>query len=457
MRTLITLSVYLFERFTMKTTTVKSFNPLTVTATLAAVPIHTEAEFEAMREDIKLNGQLVPILMKGKQVVDGRARLKICKALGIKPITYDLGSAANDATWAISTNLYRRHLTTGQRALFAEQLASLTKGSNQHTAKAACSRKEAAKRMGVSEDSIDRARKVKKEGSSKLVDMVSKGKVTLDAAAKLVKDYPDTHEQDDILVKGVARVKRDQHKKKVVDLKRAAAQKLGENNVAALATLRGKYSVIYADPPWDYGGNTKGSYCDPSVYYPLMSTADIMALPVRDCLMEDAALYLWVPSCLLKDGIAVMEAWGFNYVSSMVWCKNRAVMSLGPTKTAHEMLLIGRRGTAMHKNEERLNSWIEVDAQEHSKKPEIFATMLDALYPGLPKLEMFARKPRGKDWTVFGNQVVKKGGKISNAPLVNQPKPAAKIAKPIAQFKLNTTKMKKGILGANEPRSRMAA
>lgn len=438
-----------------KTTTEKSFNPLT--ATHAALPNHTEAEFEAMKEDINRYGQLVPILMKGKQVVDGRARLKICKALGLKPITYDLGSAANDAAWAVSTNLYRRHLTTGQRAIFAEQLASLTKGSNQHTAKAACSRKEAAKRMGVSEDSIDRARKVKKEGSSKLVEMVSKGKVSLDAAAKLVKDFPNPHEQDEILVKGVARVKRDQHKKEVVDLKRAEAQKLGENNVAALATLRGKYSVIYADPPWDYGGNNKGSFCDPSVHYPLMSTTEIMALPVKDCLMEDAALYLWVPSCLLKDGIAVLEAWGFNYVSSMVWCKNRAVMSLGPTKTAHEMLLIGRRGTTLHETKARLNSWISAKATTHSKKPAIFATMLDALYPDLPKLEMFARAPRGKDWSVFGNQVVKKGGKISNAQLVNQPKPAEKSAKPITKLELNTIKVRRELFGANDPRSKVSA
>jgi N6-adenosine-specific RNA methylase IME4/ParB-like chromosome segregation protein Spo0J len=440
-----------------KTSIVNPTLAFALAAIHAVLPKHTEAELEAMSEDIKLNGQLVPILMKGKEVVDGRARLKICKALGLKPITYDLGSAANDAAWAVSTNLYRRHLTTGQRAIFAEQLASLTKGSNQHTAKAACSRKEAAKRMGVSEDSIDRARKVKKEGSSKLVEMVSKGKVSLDAAAKLVKDFPNPHEQDEILVKGVARVKRDQHKKEVVDLKRAAAQKLGENNVAALATLQGKYSVIYADPPWDYGGNNEGSFCDPSVHYPLMSTGDIMALPVRDCLVEDAAIYLWVPSSLLKDGLAVLEAWGFNYVSSMVWCKNRAVMSPGPTKTAHEMLLIGRRGKAMHNNDERLNSWIKEDATAHSKKPEIFATMLDAMYPDLPKLEMFAREPRGKDWTVFGNQVVEEEGEISNAPLVNQPKPAEKSAKPITQLELNTTRVKGEIFGANDPRSHEAA
>jgi len=443
-------------------------NPV-LDAILKALPPHTEAELEAMTADIKQKGQLVPILLKGKEVVDGRARLQICKKLGLTPITHDIGSSANDADWAVSVNLYRRHLTTGQRAIFAEELASLPKGSNQHTAKAACSRKEAAQRMGVSEDSIDRARKVKRGGSSKLVDMVSRGKVSLDAAANLVKSYPTAHEQDEILVKGIERVTKDKHKKEVLDGKRQEAQKLALNDDAALETLRGTYSVIYADPPWDYGGNNEGSFCDPSVHYPLMSTAAIQALPVKECLGNDAALYLWVPSCLLEDGLAVLKAWGFSYVSSMVWCKNRAVMSQGPTKTAHEMLLIGKKGGSLHDNKQRLNSWIVADATAHSKKPNEFAQMLDAMYPGFPKLEMFARQSRGEHWTVFGNQVVEEGGKgkakakskikssTSKAPLVKPAKSRSKAAKPVTRLKLNLAKVRGDLFGTNDPRSQMAA
>lgn len=432
---------------------------------LKTFPRHTEPEHEALSADIKQKGQLVPILMKGKVVVDGRARLQICKELGIKPITYDLGSAANDADWAVSVNLYRRHLTTGQRAIIAEELASLRKGSNQHTAKAACSRKVAAQRMGVSKDSIDRARKVRAGGSSKLVDMVRRGKVSLDAAAHLVKSYPEAHEQDEILVKGIARVTKEMHKKEVLNWKRQEAQKLALNNDAALATLDKTYSVIYADPPWNYGGSFKGSFCDPSVHYPLMSTAAIQALPVKRCLNKDAALYLWVPSCLLEDGLAVLKAWGFSYVSSMVWCKNRPVMSRGPTKTAHEMLLIGKKGGSIHKLDQRLNSWVMTVAKAHSKKPDEFAKMLDAMYPRFSKLEMFARQPRGKHWTVFGNEVVEEIGKAkteaktkaSKAPLVKPAEPRSKDAKPVTQLELNRAKVLREMFGANDPRSRIAA
>lgn len=311
---------------------------LTLAHVHEVLPVLEGAELDALRADIKQNGQLVPILVKGDEVVDGRARLQICKELGIDPITHDLGSAANDASWAVSTNLFRRHLTTAQRAFIAEKLASLRKGSNQHTASAACSRKEAAERLGVSEDSIDRARKIKEQGCSKLVDMVAKGGVSLDSAATLVKEFPRHVDQEEIIAKGTLRVKKDLYKKEVLDVKRAKSQLLAQSNDAALETLKGTYSVIYADPPWDYGGKNDGSFCDPSVHYPLMPTEAIKTLPVKGCLGDDAALYLWVPSCLLKDGLAVLEAWGFEYVSSMVWCKNKAVLSQGPTKTAIESL-----------------------------------------------------------------------------------------------------------------------
>lgn len=419
------------------------------TLTLAHVhevlPALEGAELDALRADIKQNGQLVPILVKGTEVVDGRARLQICKELGINPITHDLGSAANDASWAVSTNLFRRHLTTAQRAFIAEKLASLRKGSNQHTASAACSRKEAAERLGVSEDSIDRARKIKENGCSTLLDMVNKGDVSLDSAAKLVKDFPAHSDQDEAIEKGILRVKKERYKKEVLDKKRAKSQLLAQNNDAALETLKGTYSVIYADPPWNYGGKNEGSFCDPSVHYPLMSTDDIKALPVKGCLGEDAALYLWVPSCLLKDGLAVLEAWGFEYVSSMVWCKNKAVMSQGPTKTAHELLLIGRKGKALHDITKRSNSWIEADVSAHSKKPEAFAEMIDAMYPGFSKLEMFARQPRSKEWSVFGNQVVEKGGEDTEK------------VKQVVEADSIKALVNRELFAANDPRSQIAA
>lgn len=411
---------------------------------LSVFPEHDDEEMSALKESIQRSGQLLPILVKGEKLVDGRARLKICEELGIQPLTLDIGEAANEDDYAKSVNMFRRHSSKAQLAFYGAMIATMEKGSNQHTAGAACSRKEAAKLVGVSEDSIDRAHNIMSKGCPKLIEMVEKGGVSLSVADKLVKNFPSKTEQEEIIEKGTMRIKKDKRKRDVLDLKRAQAQQLAKNNVAALETLKGVYSVIYADPPWNYGGNNEGSFCDPSVHYPLMSTEEIMKLPVKDCLAPDASIYLWVPSCLVKDGIAVLESWGVHFVNTMVWCKNKAVMSQGATKTAHELLLIGRKGTALHETSERLNSWVEAPVSEHSKKPEIFAQMLDDLYPGFPKLEMFARKPRSKDWTVFGNQVVEDGVEHTE----NKDVPVASSSQPTVMQQL---------FAANDPRSQMAA
>jgi len=40
----------------------------------------------------------------------------------------------------------------------------------------------------------------------------------------------------------------------------------------------------------------------------------------------------------------------------------------------------------------------------HSEKPEVFAEMIERLWPNTPKLEMFARKPRD-GWDTWDNEV----------------------------------------------------
>lgn len=54
-----------------------------------------------------------------------------------------------------------------------------------------------------------------------------------------------------------------------------------------------------------------------------MTLEDIKALPVAAHAAENAHLYLWVPNALLPEGLAVMKAWGFRYVTNIVWAKHR--------------------------------------------------------------------------------------------------------------------------------------
>ena len=54
-----------------------------------------------------------------------------------------------------------------------------------------------------------------------------------------------------------------------------------------------------------------------------MSLEEITELPVGDVTAANAHLYLWVPNALLPEGLEVMQAWGFRYVSNIIWAKRR--------------------------------------------------------------------------------------------------------------------------------------
>ena len=79
-----------------------------------------------------------------------------------------------------------------------------------------------------------------------------------------------------------------------------------------------KYKIIYADPPWPYNARrnpmTKFSRGVHS-HYSTMAVDEICSLPVADLADENCALVLWVTFPRLKEGIRVLEAWGFRYVT----------------------------------------------------------------------------------------------------------------------------------------------
>jgi N6-adenosine-specific RNA methylase IME4 len=141
-------------------------------------------------------------------------------------------------------------------------------------------------------------------------------------------------------------------------------------------------------------------------HYPLMKTKDIMALPVAELAEDDAHLYLWVTNNFLPDGLKVMEAWGFRYVTMITWVKDR--MGLGQYfRGQTEQLLFGVRGTLPYKtlNGKRQQGTTVITAPrtEHSAKPiESYELIEKVSYPDY--LELFARNKRD-GWSVWGNEV----------------------------------------------------
>lgn len=160
------------------------------------------------------------------------------------------------------------------------------------------------------------------------------------------------------------------------------------------------FDVIYADPPWRYGNGVPGS--DPSEHYPTMSLEDIKGLAIPAA--RNAVLYLWATAPLLKEGLEVVEAWGFTYKSSAVWDKER--LGIGYWwRGQHEHLLVGVRGKwSPPPSHLRVPSVYREHSGRHSKKPDALRNMIASWWPEARRLEMFCRYPAA-GWHVWGNQV----------------------------------------------------
>ncbi len=158
------------------------------------------------------------------------------------------------------------------------------------------------------------------------------------------------------------------------------------------------FGCIYADPPWKYGNSaTRGNAHQ---HYPLMPTDDIVALPVGQLAAPRSHLWLWTTTTFRQDAVRVLEAWGFEYKSEVIW--NKGTMGTGNyTRVQHEILLLGSRRTLTTLTGS-LRSVVSIKRGKHSAKPEAFRSLIEKNSPA-PRLELFARK-RSPGWTLFGNQ-----------------------------------------------------
>ncbi|ACT47145.1 MT-A70 family methyltransferase [Methylotenera mobilis] len=373
-------------------------------------PEMSELQFDELKQDIAQNGLQMPILMYGGKVVDGRHRLRACSALGVTPKFAEL-EAANDKSAeqsVISINLHRRHLTEGQKAIIAARLTNSFVGANQHTA-GAVSQRKVAEELGISVDSVQRGKKVLNNGTPELIAAVSEGKLDISNAAKLAQLAKQDQSQlnfDDIKTiqeasKAINKAKfesRRQERIQEIEAKRA--------NNKPLESSLGTFSVILADPPWDYMGEL-------AVGYPCMSVKEICEMPISQISADDAVLFMWCSSSLLPEAVEVVKAWGFTFKTSAVWDKDFSGQGTY-FRQGHEVLMIATKGLVPEvPYDARPSSVLKFKRREHSRKPDEVYQIIDHMYPELSKVELFCRGEPANGWAGWGNECTQKNTDIN--------------------------------------------
>ena len=170
-----------------------------------------------------------------------------------------------------------------------------------------------------------------------------------------------------------------------------------------------KYKTILADPPWmETGGGRIKRGADR--HYPLMKTKDICNLSIiSEIRADNCHLYLWVTNNHLPDGLKVMDAWGFRYITTITWLKDK--IGLGQYfRGITEHCLFGVRGNLPYQtliDGKRAQGVTGFTAKRgaHSAKPLDMRLMIERVsYP--PRIELFARQ-RIKGWDCWGNEIEK--------------------------------------------------
>ena len=171
-----------------------------------------------------------------------------------------------------------------------------------------------------------------------------------------------------------------------------------------------KYKIIYADPPWEYKDKKNNDPKMGGITYETMKIEDICKLPIKYLCEKDCALFLWVTMPMLKEGLQVIQSWGFKYITcAFTWVKqnptgNGIYSGLGHwTNGNSELCLFAKKGKPK-RIEKNVKQIVLSPRQRHSQKPSEVRERIVRLLGDLPRIELFARQ-QVDGWDCWGNEV----------------------------------------------------
>lgn len=194
-----------------------------------------------------------------------------------------------------------------------------------------------------------------------------------------------------------------------------------KHKTRALVLPEGVYDVIYADPPWEYS-NVLPQWGAAELHYPTMPIQELCTYKdssgtrIQDKFAENSVLFLWVTNPFLRDAFQVIDGWGFEYKTNLVWVKTELKHPGSGfwVRGRHELLCICSKGSFVpdQAGKEPIGSVFEAPVGEHSEKPDVVYNIIEKMYPEGKHLELFARKERN-GWTSWGNEIEQRPRQIA--------------------------------------------
>jgi len=326
-------------------------------------------------ENIKQNELIVPIVIdNNKKLVDGERRIKVYKLLKKKEIEYTTYPEHNIEVEASANT--GKHFTIIEAVSVWNAMERV--GRNKLSDSDSYRMQRASKLTGYSHDSLSKAKYVLDNGNKEDKESLKTGK-------------PINKIYEQIKIRE--------------ELEKIEKEKEEEEEL--------EVEIIYADPPWRYNRNVGEGIA--SEEYKTMDLSDIKNyLEIKKIIpKKNSILFLWVTFPLLKEGLEVMENWGFEYKTcAFNWIKlnknGKPFFGIGHyTKSNSELCLLGTRGNGLRILDNTISQIVMSEKENHSKKPDVIPKLIIRLVGDRKrKVELFARQKR-KGWHVYGNEINK--------------------------------------------------
>ena len=354
-------------------------------------PMLEEAELAALADDIRANGlQQAVVLSKDGRILDGRNRMAACLIAHVLP-RFETYQGDSDTEYAISINLHRRHLTSSQRAAVAVEILPLLE--QEARGRMVAGKRDPEERVPQGERA-PMARDIAAEKTGSNPHYVSDAK-------KIAETDPVAFDAIKRGEKTIPQVKREQREQKREGRRQENAAVVARVTEPSKLVGSARFATISIDPPWDWGDEGDGNQLGRAKPdYATMSMDQLLGLPVGELADEDCHLYLWITNRSLPKGFALMERWGFRYITAITWVKPSFGMG-NYFRGQTEHVLFGVRGSQMLKRKD-VGTYFSAERGSggHSSKPDYFYSLVESCSPG-PYLEMFSRSSRPK-WTHWG-------------------------------------------------------
>jgi N6-adenosine-specific RNA methylase IME4 len=174
-----------------------------------------------------------------------------------------------------------------------------------------------------------------------------------------------------------------------------------------------KYSIVYADPPWDYKGQKMRGKAGVDSggainHYPCMKLPVLKKLPIQGLFDDNCLLFLWTSSPHLNQAIELLDAWGFSYATiGFIW--DKVLVNPGfYTMSQCEICLIGKRKKGKipsPRGARNIRQMVLSKRTKHSEKPSEVRQRIEEMFPTQNKIELFSRH-KIPGWDAWGDEII---------------------------------------------------